>query len=238
MTMAQPAPPLGNLPPPGAGAIPLPAFMAPQGGDNNKNLVTALFGKDIGCLRELSIADMSLLVALYRTPEPQLTAQVMAHAIEIQSGPRSFLTILPTTPGNDPIVKVITGLRQYVCSATEGPAATKNLSTTGPLCSWVACSNPSCQRSNLNRPTDLWPPGNLGMWHPQQLTCSIPTCPTPRPPTSSPLNRSFGQYGGPTSAILANSMDASIHGGGSTKGGLAMGLRTIGMHGTPAPGPI
>jgi hypothetical protein len=33
--MVQPAP-LGNPPPPGAGSIPLPAFMAPQGGGDDK----------------------------------------------------------------------------------------------------------------------------------------------------------------------------------------------------------
>jgi hypothetical protein len=124
--MAQPAPPLGNPPPPGADAIPLPAFTAPQGGGDVKNLVTALYGQDIGRLRELSVADMSLMATLYGTEELQGTTQAMAHAIGVQSGPCSFLTILPTTPGNDPIVEVITGLRQYVRPATEGPAATND----------------------------------------------------------------------------------------------------------------
>jgi hypothetical protein len=122
-TMAQPAPPVGNPPPPGAGAIPLPAFMAPQGGGDVENLVTALYGQDIGRLRELSVNDMTLIASLYGTQEPQGTTQVMAHAIGVQSGPCSFLTILPTTPGNDPIVEVITGLRQYVRPATDGLAA-------------------------------------------------------------------------------------------------------------------
>jgi hypothetical protein len=124
--MAQPAPPLGNPPPPGAGAIPLPAFMAPQGGGDVENLVTALYGQDIGRLRELSVADMSIMATLYGNQEPQGTTQVMAHAIGVQSGPCSFLTILPTTPGNDPLVEVITGLRQYVRPATDGPAATND----------------------------------------------------------------------------------------------------------------
>jgi hypothetical protein len=44
-TMTHPAPPLGNLPPPVAGAIPLSVFMAsPQGGGVIENLVTALYG--------------------------------------------------------------------------------------------------------------------------------------------------------------------------------------------------
>jgi hypothetical protein len=98
--MAQPAPPLGNPPPLGGNAIPLPSFMPPQGGGDVKNLVTALYGQDIGCLRELSVADMSLMATLYGTEEPQGTTQVMAHAIGVQSGPCSFLTILPTTPAN------------------------------------------------------------------------------------------------------------------------------------------
>ena len=105
--MAQPAPPLGNPPPPGAGAIPLPDFMAPQGGGDVENLVTALYGQDIGRLRELSVADMSLMATLYGTQEPQGTTQVMAHAIGVQSGPCSFLTILPTTPGNDPMTDAV-----------------------------------------------------------------------------------------------------------------------------------
>jgi hypothetical protein len=85
-------------------------------------LVTALYGQDIGRLRELSVADISL----YRAEEPQGTIQVMAHTIGVQSRPCSFLTILPTTPGNDLIVEVITGLRQDVRPATDGPAGTND----------------------------------------------------------------------------------------------------------------
>jgi hypothetical protein len=124
--MAQPAPSFGNPPPPGADTIPFLAFMAPQGGGDVENLVTALYGQDIGRLRELSVADMSLMAKLYGTEEPQGTTQVMAHAIGVQSGPFSFLTIPPTIPGNDPIVEVITGLRQYVRPVTDGPAATND----------------------------------------------------------------------------------------------------------------
>jgi hypothetical protein len=66
------------------------------------------------------------MATLYGTEEPQGTTQVMAHAIGVQSGLCIFLTILPTTPGNDPIAELITGLRQYVRPATDGPAATND----------------------------------------------------------------------------------------------------------------
>jgi hypothetical protein len=66
------------------------------------------------------------MATLYGTEEPQGTTQVVAHAIGVQSGQCSFLTILPTTPGNEPIVEVITGLRQYVRPTTDGPAATND----------------------------------------------------------------------------------------------------------------
>jgi hypothetical protein len=63
--MAQPAPTPSNPPPlVGTGAIPLSAFMAPQGGGDVRNLVMRLYGQDIGRLRELSLADMSLMAAL------------------------------------------------------------------------------------------------------------------------------------------------------------------------------
>jgi hypothetical protein len=66
------------------------------------------------------------MTTLYRTQVPQGTTQVMLYTIGVQSAPCSSLLtgILPTTPGNNPIVKVITGLRQYVHPAMDGPAAT------------------------------------------------------------------------------------------------------------------
>jgi hypothetical protein len=51
-TMAPPAPHPDTLPPPGAGdSIPLPPFMAPQGGSDIENVVMALYRQDTNHLR-------------------------------------------------------------------------------------------------------------------------------------------------------------------------------------------
>jgi hypothetical protein len=227
--MAQPAPPLGNPPPLGADAIPLPSFMAPKGGGDIENLGTALYGQDIGRLRELSVADMSLIATLYGTEEPQGTTQVMAHAIGVQSGPCSFLTILPTTPGNDPIVEVITGLRQYVRPATDGPAAMNdplNNRTFAFLGDSFQPQLPTIQLEPANGFVASGQPGNVAVTTDDELDAYF----TP--------HRGFGHHGGPASSLLADCLDAGLHRRGSTKGGLGTGPRTTGTHGAPASSPI
>jgi hypothetical protein len=51
---------------------------------------------------------------------------VIAHAMGVITGPCAFLTILPTTPGNDSVILVLHCVRQFIRPATDGAAATND----------------------------------------------------------------------------------------------------------------
>jgi hypothetical protein len=108
-----------------AGAI-LPAFMAPQGGGAIARMVSALYGQSVDRFRELATTDVTHMAQLYGNQEPTGTSMVFAHAMGVTTGPCAFLTILPVTPGNQPVVSVIHCVRQYIRSAADGTAATND----------------------------------------------------------------------------------------------------------------
>jgi hypothetical protein len=113
------------VPPQAAGAI-LPTFMAPQGGGEIANMVSGLYGQSLERFQELASTDATHMAQLYGDQEPTGTSMVFAHAMGVTTGPCAFLTILPVTPGNSPVVLVIHCVRQYIRPATNGAAATND----------------------------------------------------------------------------------------------------------------
>jgi hypothetical protein len=122
--MAMPAAPAA-VPQQAAGAI-LPAFMAPQGGGAIASMVSGLYGQSVDRFRELANTDLTHMAQLYGNQEPTGTSMVFAHAMGVTTGPCAFLTVLPVTPGNNPVVSVIHCVRQYIRPARDGAAATND----------------------------------------------------------------------------------------------------------------
>jgi hypothetical protein len=112
-------------PPEAAGAI-LPAFMAPQGGGAIASMVSGLYGQSVDRFQDLARTDIGHMTQLYGDQEPTGTSMVFAHAMGVTTGPCAFLTVLPATPGNLPVVSVIHCVRQYIRPAADGTAATNN----------------------------------------------------------------------------------------------------------------
>jgi hypothetical protein len=122
--MAMPAAPVAG-PPEAAGAI-LPTFMAPQGGGAIASMVSGLYGQSVDRFQDLARTDIGHMTQLYGDQDPTGTSMVFAHAMGVTTGPCAFLTVLPVTPGNLPVVSVIHCVRQYIRAATDGAAATND----------------------------------------------------------------------------------------------------------------
>ena len=89
-------------------------------------MVSGLYGQSLDRFRELASTDATHMAQLYGDQEPTGTSMVFAHAMGVTTGPCAFLTILPATPGNSTVVSVIHCVRQYICPATDGAAATND----------------------------------------------------------------------------------------------------------------
>jgi hypothetical protein len=111
------------VPPQAAGAI-LPSFMAPPGGRAIASMVSGLYGQSLNRFQELASTDATHMAQLYGDQEPTGTSMVFAHAMGVTTGPCAFLTILPVTPGNSPVVSLIHCVHQYIRPVTDGAATT------------------------------------------------------------------------------------------------------------------
>jgi hypothetical protein len=90
------------------------------------SMVSGLYGQSLDRFRDLALADITHMTQLYGTQEPTGTSMVVAHAMGVTTGPCAFLTILPTTPGNNSVISVIHCVRQFIRPATDGAAATND----------------------------------------------------------------------------------------------------------------
>jgi hypothetical protein len=122
--MAMPTAPMAG-PQAAAGAI-LPTFMAPQGEGAIASMVSGLYGQSLDGFQDLAKTDIGHMTQLYGDQEPTSTSIVFAHAMGVTTGPCAFLTGLPVTPGNLPVVSVVHCVRQYIRSATDGTSAIKD----------------------------------------------------------------------------------------------------------------
>jgi hypothetical protein len=66
-------------------------------------MVSGLYGQNVDRFRDLALGDIAHMTQLYGTEEPTGTSMFIAHAMGVGTGPCAFLTILPTTPGNNSV---------------------------------------------------------------------------------------------------------------------------------------
>jgi hypothetical protein len=84
-------------------------------------MVSGLYRQSGKRLRVLALADIiAHMTQLYGT------SIVIVHAMGVGNEPCAFLSILPTTPGNNSVVLVIHCVRQFIQPATHGMAATND----------------------------------------------------------------------------------------------------------------
>ncbi len=122
--MAMPAAPMAG-PQAAAGAI-LPTFMAPQGGGAIASMVSGLYRQSMDQFQDIAKTDIGhTRTQLYGNQESTGTC-IFSHAMGSTTGPCAFLTVLPVTPGNLPVVSVIHCVRQYIRPAADGAAATND----------------------------------------------------------------------------------------------------------------
>jgi hypothetical protein len=80
---------------------------------------------------------------------------VFAHAKWVTTDPCAFLTILPVTPGNAPVVSVIHCVRQYIRPATDGAAATNDPLNNRTFVFMGDCFPPQLPTIKMEPPTGI-----------------------------------------------------------------------------------
>jgi hypothetical protein len=92
-------------------------------------MVSGPYRQSLDRFQDLVTTEVIRMAQLYRYQEPTGTSMVTAHAMAgVTTFPCAFLTILPVTLGNQPVVLVrIHCVRQYIHPATDGVAATNDL---------------------------------------------------------------------------------------------------------------
>jgi hypothetical protein len=89
-------------------------------------MVSEVYGQSLDRFQDLAKTDIGHMTQLYGDQEPTGMSMVFAHAMGVTTGPCAFLTVLPVTLGNLPVVSVIHYVRQYIRPAADGAAATND----------------------------------------------------------------------------------------------------------------